>query len=192
VIRLLLLALFLFPAPANPSADSEIARLRSEWARNLHEKNVAQSVAEYAEDADFLQPDGTRVEGRAAIQSLFETVTATFDSTLVFTSVHVEQSGGLAFDSGTYRETLVTRSTGKSVDTRGSYLTVYRRSKSGEWLIVEQMWAAAPESGAAAGFESDGGDVYLSRATTKSGTQSSARLNSESSMGMSASRLRCA
>jgi ketosteroid isomerase-like protein len=126
------------------SANDPFAGLRDQWARNLHNKLVEASVAEYAEDADFIDPTGNRVHGRAAIRQLFENITATFDSDPVFTSLRIETSGDLAYDSGTFRETLITRATGKHQESTGSYLTVYRRSKEGGWLIVQQMWAGPP------------------------------------------------
>lgn len=126
------------------SADDSFAELRDQWARNLHSKLIEASVAEYAEDADFIDPTGNRVHGRAAIRQLFQNITAAFDSDPVFTSQRVEKSGDLAYDSGTFRETLITRATGKRQESTGSYLTVYRRSKEGGWLIVQQMWAGPP------------------------------------------------
>jgi ketosteroid isomerase-like protein len=128
-------------AMALQSAGSDgFTQLHDEWARNLHEKRVDASVAEYAADAEFIQPDGQRVKGTAALKQLFETITKTFDSDLKFTAVRVEVSGELAYDSGTYRETLITRATGKRQESTGSYLTVYRKSKDGGWLIAEQVW----------------------------------------------------
>ena len=53
-------------------------------------------------------------------------------------------SGDLAYDSGTFRETLITRATGKRQESTGSYVTVYRRNKEGGWLIVEQVWTGPP------------------------------------------------
>ena len=126
------------------SANDSFAELRDQWARNLHGKLVEASVAEYAEDADFIDPVGNRIHGTAAIRRLFQTITMTFDSNLVFTSQRVETSGDLSYDSGTFRETLTTRATGKRQESTGSYLTVYRRDKEGGWLIVEQMWAGPP------------------------------------------------
>jgi ketosteroid isomerase-like protein len=137
-MRSLLLILIVLPqvAPADP-----FEKLRQEWARDLHEKRVEASTAFYAADAVFIQPDGARVKGSAAIRSLYEKVTSTFDSSLNFSSDRVELSGDLAYDSGTYTETLVTRATHKSILSKGSYLTIYRRGKDGKWKIVEQMWA---------------------------------------------------
>ncbi len=126
------------------AGDDGFAQLRADWARNLHERRVDASVAEYAADAEFIQPDGQRVKGTAALKQLYEMITQTFDSDLTFTSVRVEVSGELAYDSGTYRETLVTRASGKRQEMSGSYLTVYRHDKGGAWLIVPQMWTGAP------------------------------------------------
>jgi ketosteroid isomerase-like protein len=129
------------------AGDDGFGRLREDWARNLHEKRVDASLAEYATDGEFLQPDGEQVKGTAALRHLFETITKTFDSNLKFTSSRVEASGDLAYDSGTYRETLVTRASGKRQEMRGSYLTVYRRGNDGAWLIVEQAWTGGPAEG---------------------------------------------
>jgi ketosteroid isomerase-like protein len=122
------------------SSDAVFAELRQQWARNLHDKRIDVSVGEYATDAEFIQPDGTRVRGSDALRKLFETITTTFDSDLVFESQRVETSGKLAYDSGTYHETLVLRASEKHQSSTGSYLTIYRREPNGVWLIVEQAW----------------------------------------------------
>jgi ketosteroid isomerase-like protein len=132
--------------PGNLALSGEskaFAELRQQWVRNLHDKNIAASVAEYAPDAEFIQPDGSRVRGAAAIRKLYETITSTFDSALVFDSQRVDLSGNLAYDSGTYRETLIVRASGKPQLSAGSYLTVYHRNAAGAWLIVEQAWTGS-------------------------------------------------
>ena len=141
-MRFLLLFL-LFATTTDP-----FAQLRLDWARDLHQKQVEASVALYAPDAVFIQPDGTRVAGTAAIRALFEQVTAALDSSLTFSSQRVERSGDLAYDSGTYTETLVTRATLATAHMRGSYLTVYRK-QGDSWKIVEQAWTGGPDPGAA-------------------------------------------
>jgi len=134
--------------PATPASAQVLKQLRDEWASNLHEKRVDASVAEYGADAEFLQPDGTRVRGTSALKDLFETITSTLDSELVFDSQHMEISDNLAYDAGTYREVLALRSTGKRRLETGSYLTVYSRQQDGHWLIAEQMWAGSGEASA--------------------------------------------
>ena len=120
--------------------DGAFGKLLEDWARNLHDKRVEASLAQYAEEAELLPPDGSRVKGKKSLQQLFELVTKSFDSDLKFTSLRVEVSGDLAYDSGTYQETLVTRATKKRHELTGSYLTIYRHDKEGAWLIVEQVW----------------------------------------------------
>jgi ketosteroid isomerase-like protein len=137
-MRALLLILIVLP---QVSAADPFEKLRQEWAHDLHEKRLEASTALYAPDAVFIQPDGARVKGSAAIRRLYEKVTSTFDSSLNFSSERVEISGDLAYDSGRYTETLVMRATHKSILNKGSYLTIYRKGKDGNWKIVEQMWA---------------------------------------------------
>ncbi|MGA7110300.1 MAG: DUF4440 domain-containing protein [Terracidiphilus sp.] len=132
-------------ATGQVGANAAFEQLRSAWAHNLRDKKVDASVAAYAPDAEFLQPDGSRVRGAAALRKLYETISATYNSDLTFQSLRLESSGSLAYDSGTYSETLIDRATAKPQISKGNYLTVYRRNASGNWLIIEQMWTGAIE-----------------------------------------------
>jgi|CZKL01.1.fsa_nt_gi ketosteroid isomerase-like protein len=139
-----------YPGDQHAAAAEALGQLRTEWARNLKAKQVESSVAEYSPDAEFIDPAGNRFNGTSALRKLFTTVTAAYDSDLQFESKRVEASGDLAYDAGTYKETLTTRATGKQEKLSGTYLTAYRRA-NGVWQICEQMWgsgtgAAAPEA----------------------------------------------
>jgi peptidoglycan-N-acetylglucosamine deacetylase len=139
-------------SPDSPSAQTvdAFAELRAEWVRNLREKRIDASVAEYAPDAEFIDPDGGRVRGTAALRGFFAMITKIYDSDLEFYSWRVETAGDLAYDSGTYRERLKLRATGEAQASNGSYLTTYRRGADGKWLITEQVWTGTIKSGAAA------------------------------------------
>lgn len=139
------------PYPEAAAAADAIAPLREQWARNLHEKRIDALIAAHAADAEFINPDGSRFRGSAAIRQLYETITKFYDSDLTFYSWHVEVSGDLAYDSGTYRETLMLRATGEHQHSSGSYLNTYRRKKDGRWLIAAQLWTGAVNSDGAAG-----------------------------------------
>jgi ketosteroid isomerase-like protein len=125
-----------------PNAEA-FAPLRKAWAQNLREKNVQACVAEYTPDSVFVQPDGSRVTGSEALRQLYEMITNTFDSNLVFNSKHIEISADAAADTGTYREVLTTRATGKRQLVWGGYETDYRQRKDGRWLIAKQSWTSA-------------------------------------------------
>lgn len=134
-------------ATAAQAADHDpFAALRVQWAKDLHDKHIEDSLAQYADDADFIGDQG-RTHGMPALRQLFTTITQTFDSDLTFTSQRTEVSGQLACDSGTYTETLLNRATGKTQKMAGDYLTVYRREKAANgnavWLIVEQVWTGS-------------------------------------------------
>jgi len=130
-----------YPTPKTPT--DPFTTLRADWARNLHDKKIDASVAQYAPDAEFIDPGGNRIVGTQALRQLFTTVTQTFDSDLKFQSQRVVTSSDLAYDSGTYHETLMLRSSGKQQLSTGSYLTVYQRTNSSPWLITEQVWTGS-------------------------------------------------
>jgi peptidoglycan-N-acetylglucosamine deacetylase len=142
-----------YPDSEKAKADDAFAALREGWARNLHDKKIEESVAEYAADGEFVDPGGGRVRGTADLRRFFTMITATYDSDLVFDSQRVEISGDLAYDSGTYTEKLVLRASGKLQHSSGSYLTIYRRGKDGAWLIAEHVWTGAISDATAAGSE---------------------------------------
>ena len=119
--------------------DPPFAVLRSAWSDRLRQKALADIVAMYAEDATYVDP-AARTNGRVAVEQLMHRVMGEVDSTIVLESTRSERSGGLAVDSGTYREQLIWRVDGRRGRNRGSYLTVYRRADDGRWLIIEQSW----------------------------------------------------
>jgi ketosteroid isomerase-like protein len=140
MIRLVLLLAF----AVQSSAGNDFTAEREQWAHNLHDKRVEASIAQYAPDAEFHDPGGEVIHGTASLRRLFQNVTDTFDSDLTFLDHRSEISGNLAYDAGTYRETMVKRATGQKQEMHGTYLTVYRKNTDGRWLIIEQMWTAAP------------------------------------------------
>jgi peptidoglycan/xylan/chitin deacetylase (PgdA/CDA1 family) len=128
------------PDQSVAGAGKTFADLRTEWASNLRDKKVDACVAEFAPDAEFVQPDGSSIRGPAAIRSLYENITTAFDSDLVFDSKQLETVGDDAIDSGDYREVLTTRPTGKRQFYTGGYKTIYHRNQDGHWLIVKMTW----------------------------------------------------
>jgi len=125
--------------PVEPM-EPPFAALRQVWAQCLHAKSVDAIAALYTEDGVFLDPSGQRFAGRSAIKDLMRKVTQTFDSTIQLTSLSAERSGALAYDSGTFTETLVDRSTGSTIHASGSYLQILRRGDDGRWRIAHQVW----------------------------------------------------
>jgi uncharacterized protein (TIGR02246 family) len=129
--------------PGGPSVTEELAKLREQWVRELHDKQLDQVIAFYAPDAAFLSPSGGRFTGQAAIRGLFKNVMDTVTSDVTLHSIATENSGDLAYDSGDYSETLVPVKGGPNQHFQGDYLIVFKRQQDGKWLIVQHVWTFA-------------------------------------------------
>ncbi len=148
LLRLMVLSALAFaavPAPVqeSPSPEDALARLRADWAKDLHDKKLDQITALYAPDAVFLPPNGARISGRGEIREVTRKAMESFTSDLTFQSMSSGFSGDLAYDSGEYRETLTSLTDGSTSHGQGNYLMVMKRQPDGNWLIVQQAWTAS-------------------------------------------------
>jgi uncharacterized protein (TIGR02246 family) len=125
---------------SSPANSPEIAKLRAEWVKDLHTKQLDQIAMLYAEDAEFLHATGTRVSGRPAIRELCKNIMATMTSDISLHTATSERSDSLAYDSGDYSETLTAVSDGKKTQYSGTYVMIFTRQANGTWLIAEQVW----------------------------------------------------
>jgi len=138
-----------FSATASPKAETleTLAKIREAWVQYLRNKRLEPILKSYAPDAAFLQPTGERLTGSAALRTLFQTIMSTFNSDLILHSQNLEASGDLAYDSGDFQETLTTIATGAKINSKGSYIIIFRRQADGNWLIVHQVWTGTPPPG---------------------------------------------
>jgi uncharacterized protein (TIGR02246 family) len=128
----------------NTTSDADaFAHLRTEWANQLHAKQLDRFAALYTPDAVFLPPTGERITGRDAIREMTRGVMAQFTSTITLHSITAERSGDLAYDSGDFTETLVATADGAKMDSRGNYLMILKRSQDGSWSIAQQVWTGS-------------------------------------------------
>jgi uncharacterized protein (TIGR02246 family) len=134
---LLLTALLSTAASASPVSD-----ISQEWAGYWNARNVKAIMTLYADDATFMPTTGRPWRGDAAIRKGFAGVLKVYEPDIHLTSVKADSSGTLAYDSGTYDETLALVKGGKAVHARGAYLFVFQRqTKRGGWKIVQQSWS---------------------------------------------------
>ncbi|HEY4949780.1 MAG TPA: DUF4440 domain-containing protein [Candidatus Acidoferrales bacterium] len=156
VVALLVVAVLVAPAffgsPATTAAPETatpeaFAKLREAWVQDLRTKQLEPILKFYATDAAFLQPDGERITGSAALRTLFQTIMATFNSDLTLHSWSLESSGDLAYDSGDFQETLTNIATAAKMNSKGSYVIIYKRQANGAWQIVQHVWTGTPPPG---------------------------------------------
>ena len=156
VVALLVVAVLVAPAffgslaatAAPQTATLEaFGKLREAWVQDLRTKQLEAILKFYAADAAFLQPNGVRITGSAALRTLFQTIMTTFNSDLTLHSQNLESSGDLAYDSGDFQETLTTIASGAKITAKGSYIMIYKRQPNGSWQIVQHVWTGTPPPG---------------------------------------------
>ena len=121
-----------------------LANIRDAWIQDFTTKKLELVVKFYAPDAVFLQPTGERISGTVALRNLFQTIMATFNSDITLYSQTLETSGDLAYDSGSFRENLVTIATGAKITSTGSYIIIFKHQSNGSWQIVQHVWTGIP------------------------------------------------
>lgn len=161
VVALLVVALLVFApivapfffrsaaAATAPEASTleTLAKLREAWVQDLRTKQLEPILKFYAADAAFLRPYGERITGSAALRTLFQTIMATFNSDLTLHSQNLDASGDLAYDSGDFQESLTNIATGAKINSKGSYVIIYKRQANGTWQIVQHIWTGTPPPG---------------------------------------------
>jgi uncharacterized protein (TIGR02246 family) len=125
---------------------TKLSRVCGQWANYWRQKQLENVVALYAPDAVFLTGTGDRISGRAAIRALFKTAMAGHTSDLTPRSLVTEVSGNLAYDSGDYFETITSAFGAAKTELKGNYVIVFKRQRSGKWLIIEHVWTDKPSS----------------------------------------------
>jgi uncharacterized protein (TIGR02246 family) len=145
-MRLAVAFLICSTASLHSQSSAPVEQLRQTWVKDLEARSLEASLALYAPDATFINPDGTHASTPEALRQLFTFVYGGFTAKIQLISRSTGGSGDLAFDSGSYTETVteVASDPGKGVHhLSGDYLTVYRREPDGRWQIVQQAWTEA-------------------------------------------------
>ena len=135
------------PARRSPIATklaTKLSRVCGQWAEYWRQKQLDNVVALYAPDAVFLTGTGDRFSGRDAIRAVFKTAMEGHTSDLTPRSLVTEVSGNLAYDSGDYLETIIPASGVAKTELKGNYVIVFKRQRSGKWLIIEHVWTDKP------------------------------------------------
>lgn len=135
------LALFtVAPATAEPVHYTPVMDISQQWAGYWNAKNMKAVIALYAPEPVFHPTVGPTWEGAAEIRKNFAVLLKDYDPDITLHSLRSETSGMLAYDSGTYDETIARVKGGAPIKARGSYLFLFQKQKRGGWKILEQTW----------------------------------------------------
>jgi uncharacterized protein (TIGR02246 family) len=146
---LLLLAGCATAPPPAPAVDlaAEQGKLRdgeAAWVKDAAARDADKCVAHYADDAVLMLPGAPAAKGKDAIRAAWKGMLDDPNLKLNFSSdrIEVSASGDLATTKGSYTSTMTNPKTKKTMEDKGSYLTVYKKQADGSWKAVEDMIAS--------------------------------------------------
>jgi len=130
--------------PSGPAALSEedVAAIESTseaFLKGVRARDWAAVAATYTDDAVLMPPNGPAVEGRANIQTFFESFPPTSEFNL--SSVETTGRGDLAYVRGTYKMTIALEGQDPIADS-GKYLEIRGKQADGSWLIARDMFSS--------------------------------------------------
>ena len=118
-----------------PSARAAVEAGNKQFSASLAKQDAAAVAALYTADAEAFPPNADVVRGRAAIQKMWQSVMDSGIATATLTTVHVESSGDLAYETGGYE---MKTKDGKVAD-HGKYVVVWKRA-AGKWMLHRDIW----------------------------------------------------
>lgn len=121
-------------------AASMIRQTGDDWAQHWNAGDLDKVVAAYAPDAVYLPPHHEAVHGRDSIRQYLQGPLSHGVADLAFDVTYIKQSGGVAWDVGTYRMN-VPQNDGVRREDHGKYLTVWKRVGT-KWLIAADAWSS--------------------------------------------------
>jgi uncharacterized protein (TIGR02246 family) len=103
-----------------------------------NDKDAAGFASHFVADAVMMTPGKPPMKGQDAIQAGMKHLLSDPNFKIDFASdrVEVADSGDMAAARGSYTLTVTDPASGKAIDDKGSYVTVFRKQKDGAWKAV--------------------------------------------------------
>jgi uncharacterized protein (TIGR02246 family) len=107
-------------------------------AENTGNASVFGKIA--ADDVVVMPPNAQPIVGRDAAETAMREFFGKFWMQIEYTDSAIEIRGDSAIDRGRYSQTITPKGGGDAVESKGSYLWIYRRDESGEWRQTHAIW----------------------------------------------------
>lgn len=135
------------------SADAAaIAKVRAAYQQAAAAQDAAALAKLFAPDGEEMPPNAPAAKGRAAIEAYHKQFAQQFmvhGVTITATATRV--AGAVAYDVGTYKQTLMAQKGGGMFDDTGKYVVLLRKDPGGAWLLTHVIYNSDnPVPGAAA------------------------------------------
>ncbi len=121
--------------------EAAIAKIRTAYQTAANSQDGAAIGKLFAPDGVEMPPNAPAASGRAAIEAFhkgFAKQWMMHGITITPTSTKI--SGDTAHDVGTYKQQLMSQSSGGIFDDKGKYVVLLRKDKSGNWLITHAIY----------------------------------------------------
>jgi len=112
--------------------------LRGKFSAAFNSNDAAALAALYADDAIVMPVNQPAVDGRPAIQSLYEAMFKANAVKVAITSLETQLAGDWAYDRGNATTTITPKS-GKPIEESARYLVVLKRLSGGLWKVYREM-----------------------------------------------------
>jgi len=140
---LLLMGLLLMPTLTMAAeAEQAIRDGVAQVADGINGGDAAKAAAVFAENAVMLAPDGSRIDGRAGVQEVLQSI---IDANITYRRIDVTDigiDGALAWNAGTF-EAAIPLADGSSIAETGTYAIVWGLESDGAWRIRLDTWNEA-------------------------------------------------
>ena len=123
-----------------------IADIRERTMRAENSGDADFFESECSQDVVVMPPGMPVVAGRDAAVAFMRTFFDAFDLTIEYRSDEILIDGALAFDRGTYSQTLVAKAGGPAISESGNYVWVYVRECDDHWKMSRVIWNASEAS----------------------------------------------
>ena len=126
------------------AGTTEDIAARSETFEAAYNSGDAAAVAaHYTTDAVLLAPDTARIDGREAVQGLWQSFVDAGVTDLQLTTVNLDDLGDTANELGTYTLT-APDGNGGTVQAGGKYIVVWKTDDNGIWHLHWDIWNSTP------------------------------------------------
>jgi uncharacterized protein (TIGR02246 family) len=121
------------------AADTaEINAIRGKFSTAFNSNDAGGLAALYADDAVVMLTNQPAIEGRPAIQSMYEAMFKANTAKIAITTLETQVGGDWAFDRGN-STTTVTPKSGTPVEEAEKYLVLLKREPGGLWKVYRQI-----------------------------------------------------
>jgi uncharacterized protein (TIGR02246 family) len=126
------------PAQTAPAA---VSKVRDAYVAAVHAGDAKGIAGLYSEDGVEMPPNQAMAKGRPAIEKYHAGLLTGHTVKLSLTPMETIASGDVAYDVGTYSQTVTPKqSDGTPMNDRGKYVVLLRRASDGTWRVRHAIY----------------------------------------------------